>query len=125
MNNKTDFRLQLNNDSKTINFDTKIAEVLSINQAIFIQKLYNFIKVNEITDRQYQDGMYWFKSTLDEWKERDFPFWCKKTISNIIDRLEKQGILITANHNKIRFDRTKWYSLDLDKLQAVIDNKLQ
>lgn len=115
------YKLPINGKGKVGLLDYRVAKVLSVNESIFIGQLYYWMKVNEQKGKKYKDGRYWVKSTLDEWQERDFPFWSNDTLYRIINELVKKGIVITANHNKIRFDRTKWYSLDLDKLQAIID----
>lgn len=37
--------------------------------------------------------------------------------------MEKSGILIVGNYNKSYFDKTKWYSIDYEKLEKIISEK--
>lgn len=36
-----------------------------------------------------------------------------------MNELEREGILITANYNRMKYDRTKWYTVDYDRLEQV------
>ena len=36
------------------------------------------------------------------------------------DWLEERGIVITGNYNKLKFDRTKWYTIDYDALDRLV-----
>ena len=38
-----------------------------------------------------------------------------------LDWLEGLGIIVTGNYNKMKMDRTKWYSIDYDRLKALYD----
>ena len=40
----------------------------------------------------------------------------------MISQLEEKGIIITGNFNKLKMDRTKWYTIDYEKLDNLIDN---
>ena len=33
--------------------------------------------------------------------------------------LEKEGYLISGNYNRLKLDKTKWYSIDYDKLAEL------
>ncbi len=64
----------------------------------------------------------WVYNTLDEWHEQ-FPWITKKSVGDKFRSLEKKGILIVGNFNKLKYDRTKWYSIDYDKLNSLINNE--
>lgn len=127
MDNKLDFKLDIdaNINDKKIPVDVTLAKALTVNKAMFIQQLYYWMKVNEQKDKMFKDDRYWVRSTLDEWNERDFPFWCRDTLYRVVKELENQGIVISDNYNKIGFDRTKWYSLDLDRLNEIVNQTIQ
>ena len=59
---------------------------------------------------------------MDEWHEQ-FPWITKKSVGDKFRSLEKKGILIVGNFNKLKYDRTKWYSIDYDKLNSLINNE--
>src|SRR5699024_12648676 len=66
----------------------------------------------------FEEGRYWVYNTYEGWQEQ-FPFWSVSTIKRTLVRLEESGLLITANYNKMKIDRTKWYTVDYDKLDDL------
>jgi hypothetical protein len=40
-----------------------------------------------------------------------FPYFSLGQIRHLIDKLKKEGVLLTANFNKTGYDRTQWYSV--------------
>ena len=47
------------------------------------------------------------------------PFWSESTIKRTIKSLEEQGYLLSANYNRLKMDKTKWYSIDYEKLAEL------
>ena len=45
-----------------------------------------------------------------------------RKIKRALKNLEEKGIIITGNFNKLKMDRTKWYTIDYEKLDNLIDN---
>ena len=45
-------------------------------------------------------------NSYDEWLKQ-FPLWSSTTLRRIINKLEKQGLLIKRNYNKLKIDQTK------------------
>src|SRR5690606_10949183 len=60
----------------------------------------------------------WIYNTYAEWAVQ-FPFWSESTIKRTIRNLEKKGLIITGNFNKVKFDKTKWYTIDYEKLERL------
>ncbi len=51
------------------------------------------------------------------------PIWkSETTMRTAFKNLEKQGLLITANYNKAKFDKTKWYRINYEKL-SLLENE--
>jgi hypothetical protein len=67
------------------------------------------------------DGRVWVYNTAEEWQEH-FPWLSIKTIRRIFDRLEARGVILTACHNRDKWDRTKWYSIDIEALESLVDS---
>lgn len=92
-------------------FQPEIAETLSINEAVVLQRLHYLLDKNSI----FCEGHYWYFHTIEQW-EKQFPFWSERTIIRIFSKLEKEGYIITSKHyNKMKIDRTKWYRINFDK----------
>lgn len=60
-------------------------------------------------------GVKWFYKTLEEW-QTEFPFWSAMTIRRTLGSLEKQKIIKIGNFNKKKFDKTKWYTIDYQRV---------
>ena len=60
-------------------------------------------------------GVKWFYKTLEEW-QIEFPFWSAMTIRRTLGSLEKQKIIKIGNFNKKKFDKTKWYTIDYQRV---------
>lgn len=91
-------------------FDTDIACEIGVNEAIFLNNMYFWLKKNIANGINFHDGRYWtYNSTVAF--TRLFPFWSERQINYIIKKLIDNGYLITGNYNKNKMDRSKWYSL--------------
>lgn len=108
------------NDKKDLRtFHAKLAAKIGVNEAIVLQQIHYWLEKNRETNNNFKEGRYWTYNTYKEWKKENFQFWSTRTISRAIKSLEKQGLLITDNFNKAGFDKTKWYSIDYDKLKKI------
>ena len=61
---------------------------------------------------------------LTRWKNgkrNNFPWWSTKTIERAFKSLISSGIVITGNYNKDQRDRTKWYSINEDVLENILN----
>lgn len=92
----------------------KLAEKIGLNEAIILQQMHYWLK---ITKHEY-DGKKWIYNSYKNW-EQQFPFWSNVTIRRTISNLEKKNLIYTGNFNKVGFDKTKWYSINYDKLNSV------
>jgi hypothetical protein len=97
-----------------------LAEKIGLNESILLQQLHYWLKKSEYS----YDGRKWVYNTYEDW-QRQFSFWSVDTIKRVFLFLEKKGIIIsTAKYNKIKIDRTKWYTIDYDKLNnlSIVQN---
>lgn len=89
----------------------------NINEAIILQQLQYWLTRSKKT----YNNRKWIYNSVRDW-QKQFPWLSKTAITNRLNSLEEKGIIITANLNKRRFDRTKWYSIDYDKLNSLIES---
>lgn len=91
-----------------------LAKKIGLNEAIMLQQIHFWL-----TRKPHEkDGRQWIYNTYAEWATQ-FPFWSESTIKRTIRSLEKKGLIITGNFNKAKFDKTKWYTIDYDKLEDL------
>lgn len=88
-----------------------LAKEIGLNEAIMLQQMHYWLlkSANEFK------GVKWFYKTLEEW-QTEFPFWSAMTIRRTLGSLEKQKIIKIGNFNKKKFDKTKWYTIDYQRV---------
>ena len=92
-----------------------------LNKAIVINQLNYWNGKNENKNRHYIDGYFWSYNTYAGWAETNFPFWSPDTVKRIFTSLERDGLIVSRNYNHSKIDNTKWYRVDYEKLQEIID----
>ncbi|AMX82488.1 DNA replication protein DnaD [Geobacillus subterraneus] len=89
----------------------QLAVAIGLNESIIVQQLHYWLEKSE----NIRDGYKWVYNTYADWQEQ-FPFWSESTIRRIITKLEKLGIIVSANFNRSKVDKTKWYRIDYNQL---------
>ena len=114
-------------DKKPIVINRELAELVGLNESIVLQQINYWVEdINKKKGEQsinYQDGYYWTFNSYKEW-QKQFPFWSKSTVRRTIKKLEKRKLIETANYNRMKIDRTKWYRIkhkNLDELRHYAD----
>lgn len=100
--------------------DTDLATVIGLHEAIVLQQVNYWLHTKS---GKTIDGRRWVYNSYPKWKRESFPFWSESTIKRVFTSLEKQGLLLSGNFNKAGFDKTKWYSIDIDKLNKLMDDR--
>lgn len=108
--------------SKTLIINTDLALVLGdLNEAIVLNQLNYWLGINKKAGKNFIDDRYWVYNSYSDWEAKDFPYWSEKTIQRTFTRLENKGVVVSANYNKLGIDKTKWYTIDTEKLQELVD----
>lgn len=88
---------------------------VGLNEAIVLQQFHYWLQ----RSNNVQDGYKWIYNSYSKW-HKQFPFWkSRNTLITTIKHLEKQGLLVSGNYNKAKFDNTKWYRIDYEKLASL------
>ncbi|MDT8903262.1 hypothetical protein [Anaeroselena agilis] len=104
-----------------------LAVAIGLNEAIVTQQIHYWLKNIEKSrarnedeyNYHYHDGRVWVYNTIPDWQEQ-FPFWCEETVRRILKKLKDGGILLTGKYNRLRYDQTKWYTLDYQKIDELV-----
>lgn len=91
-----------------------LATEIGLNESIVLQQMHYWLKKS---NHNY-DGRHWIYNSFPEW-QKHFPFWSVMTIKRAVYSLEKQNLLYVGNYNKAKFDKTKWYSINYEKLEGM------
>lgn len=88
-----------------------LAEKMGLNEAVLLQQIHYWL----VRSRHLKEGRKWIYNTYKDWKKQ-MPFWSHATIGRTIRSLEERGYLVSANFNASKMDKTKWYTIDYQKL---------
>ncbi len=88
-----------------------------LNEAIILQKIHYWLN----NSKHHYDGRKWIYNTMSEWNNQ-FPFWSLRTVERTFKKLIDSKILITANYNKSKIDKTTWYSINYEVLNEKIES---
>lgn len=96
----------------------ELATRIGLNESIVLQQIHYWLEINKKAGVNFKDGRYWTFSSYGNWQIQ-FPFWSIKTISRTITSLRQNGLILCANYNKLKMDKTTWYSIDYKKLDEA------
>lgn len=96
-------------------FHPKLAELLGLNESIILNQIHYWInKKNNIINNKS-----WVYNSYENW-HKQLSFLSTNTIKKTIKNLENVEILLCDNFNKCKMDKTKWYTINYDKLKALL-----
>lgn len=93
-----------------------LASKIGLNEAIVLQQIHYWL--NPKINKNYKEEKHWVYNSYEQWQEQ-FTFWSIDTIKRTITALEKLGLLISKNFNSSKFNKTKWYTVDYEKLKLL------
>jgi hypothetical protein len=102
-------------------FDKKVTSLLTLNESILLnQVLYWASKCGrEIAGLEGT----WIYNSLKDW-HKQFPYWSLSTLRRTIKSLEDSGILISKKITAHKWNHTKWYSVNFNKLKKLTNNAI-
>lgn len=92
-----------------------LAKDIGLDESIFLMQIAFWLK----TGGEFIDGRWWTYQSVRDMEEKAFKYWSISTINRIAKRLIDAGYLLEANYNKKKYDRTRWFALNVDKLQEL------
>lgn len=100
----------------TMRFCPRVAAAIGVSEAIILHRLDYWLS----RSKHRFEGRAWIYNTYDSWKDQ-FPFWSRRTIQATFRRLERLSIVeSTQAHNRSRWDKTKWYTIDYARLAELV-----
>ena len=113
-------------DEQPIVANKTLAREIGLNEALILQQINYWIEINKKFGNNVCDGRYWTYNSIRAWQEKDFDYMSFDTVKRTFAKLEKAGFLLVGNYNKDPRDKTKWYSINTEKLEELyieIENK--
>jgi uncharacterized phage protein (TIGR02220 family) len=91
-----------------------LAVKIGLNEAVVLQQIHYWVT----SSTHLIEGRKWIFNTYKEW-QKQLPFWSESTIKRTIHSLEDQGFLISENWNQSKMDKTKWYTIDYQRVEGL------
>ena len=105
-------------------FDTNLASMIGIEEAIIVHHLQFWIKFNAMKKRNFHEGKTWMYQSKREMSEH-FPYLNYDKIRYIMERLIELKIIVKNQFNKVGFDKTSWYAFIDEKAFGVDQETIQ
>lgn len=101
-------------------FDPELATLIGLAESIILQQIHYWVEINRKAGKNYRAGHYWTYNSYESWGNQ-FTFFSLRTIKRVIVNLKGKGWLISGNFNQLKFDRTKWYRIDYERLETDVE----
>lgn len=99
-------------------FDSELAQIFGVGEAILINNFAFWIRKNEANGKHFYEGRTWTYNSVDAFTKL-FPFWSAGQIRRLLQSLIDKGVIITGNYNSSAYDRTTWYAFS----DSILRNK--
>ncbi len=106
-------------DEQPILANKTLAREIGLNEALVLQQINYWIEINKRAGNNYFEGRYWTYNSIRAWHENDFDYMSIDTVKRTFSKLEKMGYLLVGNFNKDPRDKTKWYTINDEKLEEL------
>ncbi|MGO1478221.1 hypothetical protein [Senegalia sp. (in: firmicutes)] len=105
---------------KPLVIDKDLAKIIGLNEAIVIQQIHYWVEINKAKNINFHEDKHWTYNTMAAWRE-EFPFWSIETVKRTFKKLREKNLLLTGNFNKLKIDRTIWYTINYDELEEIME----
>ena len=93
-------------------FNVEEAIKYGVEKAILLQHIRFWCVQNEGKKDNLHDGRVWMYQSVED-MHKHYPYWSTHKLHRMLKSMEDEGLILSGNYNKIGYDRTKWYSINL------------
>ncbi len=94
-----------------------LAKEIGLHEAVILQQVHYWLE----RSNHLINGCLWIYNTYQAWQEQ-FLFLSLSAIRRAIARLEGLNLLKTERFDKQRWNQTKWYSINYQRLEVLISS---
>lgn len=94
-------------------FSVNVASQIGLEKSILLKEIYGWVKHNWDNQKNIHHGVAWTYNSAKAYAEK-FPYFSERSISRWLADLEDAGFIATGNFNEHKYDRTKWYTVNVD-----------
>ena len=97
-----------------------LAKHLGFNEAILLEQVRLCTEMNRDNGKEYvHEGRVWMYRTIADW-HKVLKWLSPKTITRAFESLEAKGIILRKQLASDAYDRTMWYTIDHEALDAYM-----
>lgn len=108
-------RLLTLNDPHAMRINAALASEIGLNESIVLLQIEFLISIS----KHERDGRMWTYQSTRDLQENYFSWWSTATINRAIANLEERGLIIIGNYNGHKYDRTRWFALNAEGINAL------
>lgn len=103
-------------DDQPLQVLPSLAESIGLNESLVLQQIHWLLS----RSKKKISGKYWVFNTYEEWRDKHFRFFSLSTVRRTIKNLEDLGLITsTTEFNKMKVDKTKWYTINYEELDNL------
>lgn len=103
-------------DEQPLQVLPSLACTIGLNEAMVLQQLHWRLRYS----KKQVNGLFWVFDKYEVWQQEHFPFWSLDTVKRTFRSLEQKNLVISSDKfNQFKLDRTKWYTINYDALNAL------
>lgn len=91
-------------------FNVELAKIYGVDSAVFLNHIAYWVNFNKNEGINFHEDRYWTYNKIRSFPQH-FPYWSHKQIERLINKCVNDGLLLRSSFNKLKYDRTCWYSL--------------
>lgn len=103
------------NEPNAPRLNPALAAEVGLNESLVLLQIEFYISIS----RNERDGRRWTYQSAKDIKEKAFDFWSVSTINRAINNLIEKGYIIEGNYNEKKYDKTRWFALNFEKLSEL------
>ncbi len=108
-------RIFVLNDPIGLRINPALAKEIGFNESLILLQIEFWISISN----NKRDGKKWTYQSIRDIKSKSFPFWSNATINRTIKSLIKEEYIIEGNYNEKKYDKTRWFALNFEKLSKL------
>jgi len=85
--------------------------------------LYGFSLILKSHKSNLHNGLYWYYDSLDQLLLKRWPYLKRTSLFEIVNTLREKELLLISKENKKNYDRTLNYSMNMSKIDQVLEDK--
>ena len=96
-----------------------LACIIGLNETIVLQQINYWLTINSRANKGQYEGKTWTYSSLDQWRNNNFPFWSTKTIQRTLTSLKNKNLILSIENPTNKMDRRLWYTINEEGLKNL------